>query len=110
MEAKVTAAARTALAQARDDSTVVTNVMTGRPARGVPTVREVGPISPDAPTFPHAATALAPLGAAAEKQGKVDFTNIWVGQAVRMGKNVPAVELTRALAGAALARLSKMAG
>ena len=47
--------------KARDDSTVITNVMTGRPARGVANrvMREVGPISPDAPAFPHAATALA---------------------------------------------------
>jgi len=43
------------------------------------------PISPDAPAFPHAATGLAPLKAAAEKLGKVDFTNLWAGQAVRMG-------------------------
>src|SRR6266478_2948350 len=59
-ESKVIAAARTALAQARDDSTVITNVMTGRPARGVANrvMREVGPISPDAPAFPHAATGL----------------------------------------------------
>src|ERR1700761_6684852 len=34
-ESKVSAAARVALAQARDDATVITNVMTGRPARGV---------------------------------------------------------------------------
>ena len=48
--------------QARDDTTVITNVMTGRPARGVPNrvIAEVGPISPDAPAFPHAATALGP--------------------------------------------------
>jgi nitronate monooxygenase len=111
-ESKVIAAARVALAQARDDSTVITNVMTGRPARGVANrvMREVGPISPDAPAFPHAATGLAPLKAAAEKQGKVDFTNLWAGQAVRMGREMPATELTRALAGAALARLSRMAG
>ena len=111
-ESKVSAPARVALAQAHDDSTVITNVMTGRPARGVPNrvMREVGPISPDAPAFPHAATALAPLKAAAEKQGKVDFTNLWAGQAVRMGREMPAAELTRALAGAALARLSQMAG
>jgi nitronate monooxygenase len=110
-ESKVTAPARTALAQARDDSTVITNVMTGRPARGVANrvMREVGPISPDAPAFPHAATALAPLKAAAEKLGKVDFTNLWAGQAVRLGREMPATELTRALAGAALARLSQMA-
>jgi len=111
-ESKVTAPARVVLAQASDESTVITNVMTGRPARGVANrlMREVGPISTDAPSFPHAATALAPLKAAAEKQGKVDFTNLWAGQAVRLGKDMPAAELTRALAGAALARLSKMAG
>jgi nitronate monooxygenase len=111
-ESKVIAPARTALAQARDDSTVITNVMTGRPARGVANrvMREVGPISPDAPQFPNAATGLAPLKAAAEKQGKVDFTNLWAGQAVRLGREMPAAELTRALAGAALARLSRLAG
>jgi len=111
-ESRVSALARTALAQARDDATVITNVMTGRPARGVVnrTMRELGPVSPEAPAFPHAATALAPLKAAAEKLGRVDFTNLWAGQAMRMGREMPAAELTRALAGAALARLSKMAG
>ena len=111
-ESKVSAPARVALAQAKDDTTVITNVMTGRPARGVANrvMREVGPISPDAPAFPHAATALAPLKAAAEKLGKVDFSNLWAGQAVRMGREMPAAELTRALAGAALARMSKLAG
>jgi nitronate monooxygenase len=109
-ESKVSAPARLALAQGRDDSTVITNVMTGRPARGLANrvMREVGPISPVAPVFPHAATALAPLKAAAEKQGKLDFTNLWAGQAVRLGREMPAAELTRALAGSALARLSKM--
>jgi nitronate monooxygenase len=111
-ESKVSAPARMALAQARDDSTVITNVMTGRPARGVPNrvMREVGPISPHAPAFPHAATALGPLKAAAEKLGRVDFTNLWAGQAVRMGKDLPAAELTRALAGSALARLGTLSG
>jgi nitronate monooxygenase len=111
-ESKVIAPVRAALAQATDESTVITNVMTGRPARGVANrvMREVGPVSPDAPAFPHGATALAPLKAAAEKLGKVDFTNLWAGQAVRMGREMPAAELTRALAGAALARMSQMAG
>src|SRR3982075_1707571 len=105
-------AARVALAQARDDSTVITNVMTGRPARGVANrvMREVGPISPDAPAFPHAATALAPLKAAAEKLGKGDFTNLWAGRGGRPGRALRAADLTRALAGAALSRLSRLAG
>ena len=109
-ESKVSALARAALAEASDDSTVITNVMTGRPARGVKNrvMAEVGPISPDAPAFPHAATAFAPLRQAAEKQGKVDFTNLWAGQAVRMGCEQPAAELTRSLADDALARLSAL--
>jgi nitronate monooxygenase len=111
-ESKVIAPARVALGQAHDDSTVITNVMTGRPARGVVNrvMREVGPVTPHAPVFPHAATSLGPLKAAAEKLGKVDFTNLWAGQAIRMGREMPAAELTRALAGAALARLGQMAG
>jgi nitronate monooxygenase len=111
-ESKVTAAGRAALAEGRDDSTVITNVMTGRPARGVQNrlMREAGPISPDAPPFPHAATALAPLKAAAEKQGRADFTNLWAGQAIAMGRELPAAELTRDLAKSALARLRQMAG
>jgi nitronate monooxygenase len=111
-ESKIIAPHRAALAGAHDDSTVITNVMTGRPARGVANrvMREVGPISSDAPAFPHAATALGPLKAAAEKLGKVDFTNLWAGQAVGLVRAMPAAELTRALAGDALKRLSALAG
>ncbi|QHP69918.1 nitronate monooxygenase [Bradyrhizobium sp. LCT2] len=111
-ESKVSAAGRAALAEGRDDSTVITNVMTGRPARGVQNrlMREAGPISPDAPPFPHAATALGPLKAAAEKQGRVDFTNLWAGQAIALGRELPAAELTRDLAKSALARMKALAG
>src|ERR1700710_3123232 len=107
-ESKIIPPHRAALLGAHDDSTVITNVMTGRPARGVANrvMREAGPISPDAPAFPNAATALGPLKAAAEKLGKVDFTNLWAGQAVRLGRELPAAEMTRALAGAALMRMS----
>jgi NAD(P)H-dependent flavin oxidoreductase YrpB (nitropropane dioxygenase family) len=48
-----------------------------------------------APAFPHAATALAPLRQAAEKLGKPDFTNLWAGQAVGLGRDIPAAELSR---------------
>ncbi|MGO3931250.1 NAD(P)H-dependent flavin oxidoreductase [Rhodopseudomonas pseudopalustris] len=110
-ESKVSAPGRVALARAGDDSTVITNVMTGRPARGVVNrvMREVGPIAPEAPPFPYAATALAPLKAAAEAQGRVDFTMLWAGQAVGLGRDMSAADMTRALAGAALARLSQLA-
>jgi nitronate monooxygenase len=111
-ESKVSGPGRAALAMAGDESTVITNVMTGRWARGVANrvMREVGPISPDAPAFPHAATALGPLKVAAEKQGKSDFTNLWAGQAVALGSEQPAAELTRRLASDAQARMRRLAG
>ncbi|MCD0415866.1 nitronate monooxygenase family protein [Rubrivivax sp. JA1024] len=111
-ESRTSVLVRAQLAQGTDEATVITNVMTGRPARGVANrlMREVGPVSPDAPAFPHAASALGPLKSAAEQHGKTDFTNLWAGQAVRLGRDMPAAELTRALAGAALARLSQLAG
>jgi nitronate monooxygenase len=109
-ESKVSALAQAALAQADDSSTAITNVMTGRPARGVinRVMAEIGPVSPDAPAFPHAATAFAPLKAAAEKAGKTDFTNLWAGQSVALGRDMPAADLTRALASAALHRLKQL--
>ena len=110
-ESRISAPVRLALAEARDDATVITNVMTGRPARGIVNrfIREVGTISPDIPSFPHAATSLAPLRAASEKLGRVDFTNLWAGQAARLGREIPATELTRELAAAALIRMRQLA-
>jgi nitronate monooxygenase len=111
-ESKVIAPARKALGEASDDSTVITNVMTGRPARGVANrvMREVGPVAAEAPPFPHAATALAPLKGAAEKQEEVDFTNLWAGQALPLGRDMSAADLTRSLAQAGLHRLGQMTG
>lgn len=86
--------------------------MTGRPALGVQNrlMREAGPICADAPAFPHAATALGLLKAALEKQGRVDLTNLWAGQAIGMGREIPAAELSRDLAKSAIVRLRQMAG
>ena len=111
-ESRVSAPARVVLAEAGDESTVITNVMTGRLARGVANrvMREVGPVSPDAPAFPHAATALTPLKVAAEKLGRVDFTNLWAGQGIGLGREMPAAELTRTLAAEAQVRMAQMAG
>ena len=91
---------RAALAGARDDSTVLTNVFTGRPARGIVNriVREVGPISADAPAFPLATGAVAPLRKHAEAAGSGDFSPLWAGQAAALAKPAPAGEWTRALA------------
>jgi nitronate monooxygenase len=99
-ESKATALHRMVLAAARDDGTVLTNVVTGRPARGFVTrlVGEVGPMSPDAPAFPLAAGAIGPLRAKAEAAGSGDFSTMWAGQAAGFAREMPAGELTRRLA------------
>jgi nitronate monooxygenase len=71
-------------------------------------MREIGPLSEIAPTFPLAAGALAPLRAKAEAQGSGDFTPMWAGQAAALGRAMPAAELTRTLAVEALALLRRM--
>ncbi len=106
-EAKLPSVHREALETAADDNTMVTNVFTGRPARGIVNrlMREVGPLSTDAPAFPLAGAALGPLRAKAEQAGSGDFTNLWSGQAAHLARAMPAGQLTRTLAEEALARL-----
>ncbi len=109
-ESTISPVYRQRLARAMPDQTAVTNLMTGKPARSIinRVMAEVGPLSNDAPAFPHAATALAPLRAAAEKADSGDFTPLWSGQAARLAPELPAAELTRKLAADALQRLKQM--
>src|SRR5471030_2987303 len=95
-EAKVSASHHKALRTARDSETAVTNLFTGRPARGIMNraMRELGPISDMAPAFPLAGGALLPLRA----KGEADFSNLWSGQALRLSVELPAEALTRQLA------------
>lgn len=97
-----------ALNGAGDEDTMVTNVFTGRPARGIVNrlMREVGPVSAAAPAFPLAAAAVAPLRAKSEAAGRGDFTNLWSGQSAALARrSLPAGQLTRLLAQQTLARL-----
>jgi len=99
-EAATSAVHRAALQSAAARHTALTNVFTGRPARGIVNriVRELGPISPAAPAFPLAAAAIAPLRAKAESRGCGDFSPLWSGQNAGGCKAVPAADLTRELA------------
>jgi len=99
-EAKTSPAYRQALRNAKDNETALTNVFTGRPARGMVNrlVREVGPMSDSAPDFPLAAAALAPLRSKSEMAGSADFSPWWAGQAIRLFRELPAGELTKQLA------------
>lgn len=102
-ESGIPAVHRDALRNASEDETALTNVFTGRPARGIVNrvMRDLGPISPDVPAFPTAAIALQPLRADAEARGSGDFSPLWSGQGVGLAREIGAAELTHQLAGGA---------
>jgi len=101
-EATTSAVHRAAVASEAARFTAVTNLFTGRPARGIPNrlMRELGALSDLPPPFPLAAAALAPLRAKAEALGRGDFTPLWAGQNVGGCREVPAADLTREIASA----------
>jgi nitronate monooxygenase len=84
--------------------TVITNVLTGLPARGILTrlIREQGPISEVIPAYPLATPAFAPLRAKAEAQGSGDFSSFWSGQGGVPTRSMAAGALTRETAEQAL--------
>jgi nitronate monooxygenase len=99
-EATTSAVHRAALESEAARVTAVTNVFTGRPARGIVNrlVRELGPMNPAVPEFPLASTAAAPLRARAESLESGDFSPLWAGQNASGCKEIPAGLLTRELA------------
>jgi nitronate monooxygenase len=105
-ESEISSLHRAALSSTTAAETALTNVFTGRPARSIVTrlMREIGPLAAEAPPFPRASGALLPLRLAAEKASDTAFTSLWSGQAARLASELPAGELTRALAAAALER------
>ena len=102
-QANISDVHRQALLNAPDDSTVLTNLFTGRPARGILNrlMREIGPLSDQAPAFPTAGGALMPLRAITDKAGISDFSNMWAGQSFRLSPPMGTAELTRLLGHAA---------
>lgn len=99
-EATTSAIHRAALHSEAARHTALTNVFTGRPARGIVNrvMRELGMMSAVAPAFPLATAAIAPLRTHAEKLGSGDFSPLWSGQNASGCRAVPAAEMTRALA------------
>ncbi|MGQ7959694.1 NAD(P)H-dependent flavin oxidoreductase [Pseudomonas sp. SP16.1] len=99
-EASTSTVHRAALQNPSARHTALTNLFSGRPARGIVNrlMRELGPLSERAPAFPLATAAIAPLRAAAEARGSGDFSPLWAGQNVANCRPMPAAELTRELA------------
>ena len=99
-EAQTSAVHRAALASDGAKHTAVTNLFSGRPARGIVNrlMRELGPVNAIAPEFPLASAAIAPLRAKAESRGSGDFSPLWSGQNATGCSERRAADVTRALA------------
>jgi nitronate monooxygenase len=99
-EARTSAVHRAALTTDAGRRTALTNLISGRPARGVMNrlMRELGPMSALPPAFPLAASAVNPLRRAAEEEGVGDFSPLWAGQNTSGCREVPAAQITRELA------------
>jgi nitronate monooxygenase len=91
---------RAALASEAARHTALTNLFTGRPARGIVNrlMRELGPIGSGVPAFPLAGAAIAALRGHAERAGSGDFSPLWSGQNARLCRDMSAQQLTHELA------------
>jgi nitronate monooxygenase len=98
-ESTASALHKAALAESARE-TVITNVLTGGPARGIVNrfIREQGPLNHAAPNYPLARLAIAPLRSKAEAMGRVDFSPLWSGQAANLPGPIGTHELTLKLA------------
>jgi len=99
-EAATTPVHRAALRGPDASHTALTNLISGRPARGIMNrlMRDLGPMSHLPPEFPLATPAIVPLRAVAEAKGMGDFSPLWAGQNASGCREIPAAELTRELA------------
>jgi nitronate monooxygenase len=100
-EATTSPVYRAALRSPEAGHTALTNLISGRPARGIMNrlMRDLGPMSDLPPEFPLATPAVAPLRAAAEARGMGDFSPLWAGQNASGCREMPAAQLTSELAG-----------
>jgi nitronate monooxygenase len=80
--------------------TALTNLFTGRPARGIVNrvMRELGALNATAPAFPTSTAMIAPLRSHAESQGLGDFSPLWAGQHAATSQAVPAAQVVESLA------------
>lgn len=95
-EAKTSTLHRQALQSPDAVHTALTNLFSGRPARGIVNriMRELGPMCANIPDFPLATSRVAPLRTAAEAQGQADFSPLWAGQNTTGCQTIPAEEMT----------------
>ncbi|WP_052162717.1 nitronate monooxygenase family protein [Aquabacterium sp. NJ1] len=102
-EATTSPVHRKAIESSASRHTALTNLFSGRPARGIVNrfMSEQGLLSRYVPPFPLASGALAPLRTAAEVRNDCSFSPLWCGQNAVGCRKSGAAEITHWLAVAA---------
>jgi nitronate monooxygenase len=98
-EAGTPAAWKNALRSAHDDTTRVSSVYSGRPARGLINefMHRLTPVQHEIPPYPIQNALTGPIRRAAAKANRPEFMSLWAGQAASMCRELPAAELMAAL-------------
>lgn len=98
-EATLSDVHRAALKSEAAGHTAVTNLFSGRPARGIVNriMRELGPMNDRVPDFPLAVAGTLPIRKIAEANGSGDFSSLWCGQNPNGCREMPAEEVVRRL-------------
>jgi nitronate monooxygenase len=79
---------------ARDDETIVTRALSGRPARGLPNTLTATLDQPGAMGWPQQNAAAGDVRRAAAQAGRADLMSLWAGQAAALaGPDRPAAEI-----------------
>ncbi|PHR83492.1 MAG: 2-nitropropane dioxygenase [Colwellia sp.] len=97
-EAKTSVIHRKAI-KSKNSTTALTNIFSGRLARGITNkvMTDLNFIADNAPEFPYASIAIAPLRTKAESQNKSDFSPLWSGTDRSGCKEISAAKLTNEL-------------
>ncbi len=110
-EAYVHPAHRKELASARDDGTRLTQLFSGRPARGFRNayMDTFEPFEADAAPFPTQLSLTGPLRKGAGESRVGDVMSLWSGQSASLIREMPAADLTALLVAETNAQLSRLA-
>lgn len=111
-ESRIAEIHRALLGTPASADTAFTNLLSGRAARGIRNrlMRELGPIRDEAPAFPYASNALAPLRTRAEADGRGDYSPLWAGAGAPLVQAMDAAALTARLAQGVPPMLGKARG
>ena len=98
------------LLAAREDTTVVTEKFTGKPARGLANryIREMNASGAPQLAFPAQGTLSGPLRAASGKAGNPDYLAMWAGQAAPLSRELSAAQLVITLEHETLEALERL--